>query len=70
MVICLRSLLQTIQRLFILQESTMLGVMKPWVETFPSFPLTFSPKGEIIRNLPSLLYTQVFIVAITLGHSM
>ena len=33
-------------------------------------PLTFSPKGEIIRNLPSLLYTQVFIVAITLGHSM
>ena len=46
-------------------------VSKAWVGTsFSPHPLTFWLRGEIKRYLHSLLYKQVLIVIITLGHSM
>ena len=36
----------------------------------PPIPWTFWLTGEICRNIHSLLYIQVLIVIITLGHSM
>ena len=46
-------------------------VSKAWVGTSLSpNPLTFWLRGEIKRYLHSLLYKQVLIVIITLGHSM
>ena len=35
----------------------------------PPLPWTFWLTGEICRNIHSLLYTQVLILIITLGHS-